>query len=350
MKRWYELDGPAQETSSDPVESKIWHYICLCCKAKEWGMDLISAKARMVEEDQMTQDKLRRAGNYRQARDHVQQEFQLVDGDKKTLRTLTLDLLTTLMAPLATFIARKAKAMEAMEADNVRLRELTAQLKVAKTGAESMRLMEQIEKLQAEEYLVAFKDKARDVEHQKEFIFAASYSDEWTCIPGVGAIRSWYVCRAGSPQCCTLMLSKVWRTLHESATATGQRWYCTACNARYKAGWGQLVEISVVMRDGSKQSSFGRAPVPDFDIEDVRAQAYDLPGVNDVETVFNMAKQAHPTTGSIVRAATGADMWSNPAASTFGVYKVLSVELLDQLPEWDWYQMFNMTKGAKRRR
>ena len=56
MKRWYELDGPVQQSISDPVEKSIWHYICLCCKAKEWGMDLISAKARMVDEDPMTQD------------------------------------------------------------------------------------------------------------------------------------------------------------------------------------------------------------------------------------------------------------------------------------------------------
>ena len=60
-------------------------------------------------------------------------------------------------------------------------------------------------------------------------------------------MRSFHVCTSGGDdkrnRCYTLIEGKSWTQLFEEAWATGQRWYCKVCNARYRPGMGMLVEL-----------------------------------------------------------------------------------------------------------
>ena len=78
--------------------------------------------------------------------------------------------------------------------------------------------------------------------------FAADYTDEWYMV-GSGAeakaFRCFYVCGrpCGGEICASMMLSSHWVRRAEDPLATGQRWYCRVCNARYKTNSGVLVEM-----------------------------------------------------------------------------------------------------------
>ena len=109
-------------------------------------------------------------------------------------------------------------------------------------------LVTEMEKLDYDVPCLAFSSKGK---LQNKFIMATTYSDEWTVLKDkrgneIGAVRSWYVCCSGgaSNQCNTLILSKDWGRMKQDPLATGQRWYCKVCFARYAHKFGQVVEVS----------------------------------------------------------------------------------------------------------
>ena len=59
--------------------------------------------------------------------------------------------------------------------------------------------------------------------------------------------RAYHICKAGGDDgpCNTVTPSTEWGRLHESMVATGQRWYCPDCSARYKPKYGMLVELRI---------------------------------------------------------------------------------------------------------
>ena len=54
--------------------------------------------------------------------------------------------------------------------------------------------------------------------------------------------------------------------MKEDECATGQRWYCKICSARYKTKFGMLIEIR-----NYQHVYFALTKCPNMDIEDVRA-------------------------------------------------------------------------------
>jgi hypothetical protein len=257
-------------------------------------------------------------------------------------RELRLSFLCDLFVPLAEFILRKASAMETLKSDCEKHRALTAKLQATVNPKEAEEVMAEIERLGELERYEAFKEKGAA---QHDYIFASSYSDEWTEVAGLGALRSWYLCRSGGSAwpCGGLHLSKVWSTLHPNALARGQRYYCCLCGSRYRASWGCIIEISRVAKDGKPaESYFGRAAVPSWDAEDLRAMFYEArKKPQSAEALYEMAKVAHPTTGNFIRPVQPSELTSRMDGQTWGCYKVVNLPSVDELPLWSWEQMFN---------
>ena len=87
-------------------------------------------------------------------------------------------------------------------------------------------------------------------ENQQKMRNAADYSDRWLKHKKGNTeieVNVYYVCMSGGEghECCTVIESKMWDTLKEELEATGQRWYCGICNARYRPAMGVLMEIRV---------------------------------------------------------------------------------------------------------
>ena len=78
-----------------------------------------------------------------------------------------------------------------------------------------------------------------DPEHMR---LAADYADQWVRGDN-GTLSTFYICRAGSPPCHTLILSQCWETLKADPAASGQRWYCNECGARCQTKRGMIVDI-----------------------------------------------------------------------------------------------------------
>ena len=92
----------------------------------------------------------------------------------------------------------------------------------------------------------AFESRGED---QRKFVNAADYADGWVDDGAGSQFNVYYICRsdqgAGWPNCNTLIESKQWDRLHEDPNATGQRWYCCNCGAKYRTKFGVLIEWKI---------------------------------------------------------------------------------------------------------
>ncbi len=95
---------------------------------------------------------------------------------------------------------------------------------------------------------------------------AADYSDRWFK-DGKREFRVYYICTAGGTEypCNTVIEAMAWDRLKEEMEATGQRWYCKCCHAKYKTKYGVLVEMI-----NHNQACYCKGELPPFDIQDAK--------------------------------------------------------------------------------
>jgi hypothetical protein len=331
-----------------------WLYQCVCCVAAERGITLAEAKSAMMAEDPNHQAKLERSSNFKRVMEMKASEFNItmVSGSWKTVRKMSLEFMIELLQPLSTFILRKQRALEQLGSDVEEAKLLQLELTGCSDAKRASQIIEALEKYREKgDHYIAFQGR----EDQHKLIFAASYSDTWSEVAGLGALRAWYLCRrkTGETVCAMAVLSKTWKRLKEDAMATGQRWYCPACGALYKTSAGMLVEISRINASGKIEATYGHADVPPWDLEDVRAAAYEEKAIKErreinTETIFAMASVAAPQTNELVRPALPSEMYTGN--STEGCFKILDLQRIDSLPEWDWWALLGMVKPEKKSR
>jgi hypothetical protein len=95
---------------------------------------------------------------------------------------------------------------------------------------------------------------------------AADYSDRWFK-NSVQEFRVYYICISGGTDwpCNTVIEASAWDRFKEAKEATGQRWYCKMCHAKYKTKYGVLVE----MINGT-QACYCLGELPPFDLQDAK--------------------------------------------------------------------------------
>ena len=128
--------------------------------------------------------------------------------------------------------------------------------------------------------------------------------------------------------------SKDWDALHADPLKSGHRWFC-ACRARYRAKWGQLVQVSRALPSGDIEHVYARAEVPPWCVEDVRAMHLEeTVQPTSAEDLFSKVKRCVPTLTELV------------VATPDGGRRVVDIAAFEALPVFPWHQIFNMA-GAE---
>jgi len=145
--------------------------------------------------------------------------------------------------------------------------------------------------------------------------------------------------KMGYEDCLRVTPSKDWDTRGVDAI-DARRWMCD-CNARYKAGWGQIV---VVTRFNSLTNSldhlYMRAEVPPWTVEDVRAMHLE----DTVATTTDTPQSFYEKIKRVVPSMTDLIVEAPPAWGTGrkGGTKFVDRALLESMPYFKWHQIFNM--------
>ena len=206
------------------------------------------------------------------------------------------------------------------------------------------RLQELEEHLDRTEAPLAFADKG---ELQGNWCRAADYDDNWvTTYDTNGRIRSalrcWWICLSGgtSSPCGTLHLAKVWRRLKEDdPEASGQRWYCRCCSAKYRPSFGTLAEVHV---RGTPYWLLAEEPGEFRDIKHMRVDC-DHADATSSRDLYNRIMNVHPVTGAVMRPVTSAEVWGG---SVEGVYKITALAELQRLPRFKWSELVTYANTA----
>jgi hypothetical protein len=347
-----------QEKRDDPEDEFSWKRTCIACVALAEGVGIEQVKEKLFAAP--IAHKKARAAQLAEAKERHREEFTVFaagDGrrSKRELRELLKSTMDELFSPLAKYILRKQAVLEAKHRDVLRHNELTAQLAKCENWEDEKAVLAELESLEIDDGYLAFQGPS-----QHEHIFAASYSDMWTQIFNkdgalVGGISSWYVCLAmtgygqaplWAPQACLRVTpSKDWKRKHDDPLATKQAWYCQ-CQSRYKASWGQLVQIARINRQTDQlEYSYVKADVPSWDVEDVRAQYLEeTMTVSSAADLYKQIRRVEPTLTSIV------------VRDHENCTKVVDPATWERIPTFRWCEVFNLvgldasavTKGKKK--
>ena len=345
-----------QVTKDDDPDLWSVVYSCIPCTAKKEG----KTEDIVMEEvfSKPMSSKRFRAGSFMQNCIKVRTEFAMMDASNRKVRMMSRDTLATLCAPLGVYALRKGEALTKVCKDVKAHEVLVERLKHCRTLQEEEVIMAEMDLLEVDDGYLAYQDKGED---QHRWILASSYSDAWTMIMDrsgavIGCILSWYVCfghsrDSGPPRwikcpCCRVLPSKDWDTLHDDPLAPGQRWYCDpkSCNTRYKAGWGQLVQVSKRDRKTGKMiDMYMRAECPPWDMEDVRAMwTVDNIAAKTSEELYAKVKRIVPATSALII----------PDPTLPGQMMLESVAAWEKVPEFSWWEIFGILgvpppKGVK---
>jgi hypothetical protein len=333
-----------QESKLDAEDSWWWKRTCIACVAKAENLTIEDATLKVLSKP--IAHKKARAEQLETAKELVREKIEVLNaegGSRKMKKELLKSTLEELFSPLAAYILRKQAALELVRQDTQRHDALTERLSKCPDWQSEAAVIAELEALEVDNRYEAFKG-----EDQAAYLMAASYSDMWTQVRGaggelVGGISSWYVCLAqtgytatgggGWSTCACLRVtpSKDWGTKHANPMATGQAWYCK-CNARYRAGWGQLVEIvRLNRRSGQLEYSYVKADVPSWDIEDVRAMHLeDTMKVSSAADLYAQIRRVEPTLTSII------------IRDSEQCTKVVDAATWQSIPTFRWVEVFNL--------
>jgi hypothetical protein len=179
----------------------------------------------------------------------------------------------------------------------------------------------------------AFDDKGGD---QTKWCKAADYSD--TLFQNEeGEFNVYYTCMRkwdaeGKERCNTAIRSDLWDRLKNDPLATKQRWYCS-CGARYMTKYGVLVEI-VGFSGGKRTAMYARAEFPPQDMQDLKCLCVRQmlrPCITPEELMSSLPKLKIVATQELFN------------ETKEGHYK-FNGQILDELPELEWYQLYNLIK------
>jgi hypothetical protein len=162
---------------------------------------------------------------------------------------------------------------------------------------------------------------------------AADYSDRWFR-DGKREFRVYYVCLAGGGTypCNTVIEAMAWDRLKVELEATGQRWYCKMCYAKYKTKYGVLVE----MINGT-QACYCLGELPPFDLQDAKLMA-----IQQHFSQYNSPAELLAALPCIKPLARGDFL----KETSFAGHYTFNAEMMAGLESMNWSQLYNMT-GVK---
>lgn len=356
-----------QQLVTDPVvPDKKWWYKCVHCYALEHSVGLDDAMKDLMARRGAHAEK--RVSAFKEARQHVVTEITFgaaaellpdgLSGKKlKKMAVLGREQLVALFAPWAQAIRLKLLSLEETDAMVQEHKKLVLQLgeamKSGSVGDVVNDISAKIDNLEAQ--ITAAEHQAfKSSPQQTEYLVACEYSDEFVRISATVYLRSWYICSCGAA-----ISSKSWKQLHPEFSngamgsyVPGQRWYCLCCPRRYRPRMGCLTELRL-----EHQIYWSMATIPPKDVQDIRgltvegelelqARESGQP-MKSPDELYRSMMQYRPVTGSILRAATVADLQEPGAADAAALAEMVAIltpegrDVLKAAPLFPWMQMFN---------
>ena len=341
------------EEKKGDKEEFLWYRLCWMCVGRrecllnEDGVpDEGKCRAFIREHKPDFVRKQKEMDVYKMAKTHVQKIFPMMSLRQKGKAIKVFEgqeSFTAIFAPFAEYILIKNLQLSEEDKKNNKALALMDDLRQCKDASKVLDLLDRVEMLTCETPLLAFKD---DPDQHRKW-FATTYSDEWCGVLG-GWFRSYYIClyncvwEAGRPKMCpgccgTLIPSKLWNLkIEDDPLADAQRWYCWQ-NHKHNATWGQVIEMMTL----TKKLLYIWAKVPAGSIQDIRALKIEEemgPSVT-AEQIYDMLLVIPPQKTSFI--TIHPDAPKCPPGKERFFY--MDEETFNQLEEFQWYQIFNMT-------
>ena len=334
--------------------TKVWeddeHYVitrkCFLCIKEEYHLESDgAARSWIYDHCEAATKKKQRVEKFQTAVENVPRFFPAMRGQSKhKIHHFTFENMKDLWSVLGKYILRRREVEEKACVDMEEHGRLTKLLAEAETMEEQQDLMARIELLQRWEPDLAF--ASRGEAEQERMIRACTYSDCWVELFDdrtgnlKGRLDSYYICKAktGDHDCMLTTPSKDWDT-NGVDPIDARKWTCAGkwCNAKFKAGWGQLVIITRMAADGNLERLYMRAEVPPWSCEDVRAMHLEEVTAKDTDSatdLFKKIKRVVPTQDDLLVPP----VWPEDA----GRLRFVDRALFDSLPQFQWKQIFNM--------
>jgi hypothetical protein len=322
-----------KEREKDPNYNKYTH-VCVDCFAANEGLE-IGVAERIIKAPRSDKH-IQRSERWEYAKANVQEFFHMDEvsgesGNMKKVRVraavcVAMSEMKAFFAPMLNILTLKAMdenlALQAAKNYQAWLKE--------NPGADDAE-----RGIMVDRGLDAAMNKWRAFhtkeEKQTAFCLAADYADEW-----FGSIdqklRVYYVCKSGGEvyPCNTLISSKMWRKLHDDPMATGQRWYCLECNAKYLTRFGVVIELLM----GDDKLRYCQAELPPQGIMDAKFMSVEgMSGqVQTPQELYNKLKTVSPLAHVSTIAQTKNE----------GHYKFVGEMTMGSLPKMEWEQLFNL--------
>jgi len=261
-----------------------YDHLCLECVADRDNLSFPMAARHIA--GRKAADTMTRAADFKQAMDHPQESTALVMGfSSQAGGTPAVELSwEEVLAPIAELISLKKSDME--EAKHAA--EALGNFLAGGDGNEDHELVQSEGAKLGQTLKEATKKRRAFAGH------AADYTDEWYHLPEKKAgFRTFYLCGRewGTERCHTLTVSSRWHRLYQDPIASGQRWYCPVCTAKYEPANGVMVEVLI-----RGVAYYIKAPFPPDDIIDLKAMAVEKchAGAQSPEELLKAIPEADP--------------------------------------------------------
>jgi hypothetical protein len=327
------------DNDTEDEDSVIVWYFCVACVAVERGVKEPEALGWIRANRQDLKKKMERTAEWERAKANPPTSFEFADSSKAQKRVIMRRQVVDIFRPAAKAVILKQAQMVERAEHGALHKQLCEELKAERDLAKIEILLEKID--DAEDSFVAacqplaFSDRAKSRDELFRWQMAADYADGWTEVKSssgrlIGGFSAFYICRAGPAdgKCNTFILNKEWARRHTDILATGQRWKCRCCGAKYWTKFGMVVEVRLV----GGGASLSLAPCTDGDDKDFHALI--------LQDLHDLIPTVVPQESAFLRKAVAADFW-NGEATGFGVYKLINFDILWSLPKWDWKNIAN---------
>jgi hypothetical protein len=259
-----------------------WSYTCFGCCASLWNVSIEEARGRVMRDAGCADEKRARIERYKSAVRDVR-EFYPAMNSAKEINMMAMKAVQSWFSGLGRFVLRKRAQMNRI-VENMDLHaKLCLELESCTNPVTINLLLDQLEQLAQPEESLAYSHMT--AAKQEAMIRASSYSDEWCEVRDsrgtlIGSVTSYYVClnsnahSASSYGCCLKVIpSKDWSRAG-AAPELARRWYCTDCEMKFRASWGQVVIVNTVDEHTLQPVRYYlRAQVPPWACEDIRAMS-----------------------------------------------------------------------------
>jgi hypothetical protein len=337
LEKWSRMESRRDEMGN-------FEYRCFGCCASQWNVSIEEARGRVMRDAGCADEKKARIERYKSAVRDVR-EFYPAMSSSKEIKMMAMKAVQSWFSGLGRFVLRKRAQMNRIVEDMDLHAKLCLELESCTNPVTINLLLDQLEQLAQPEESLAYSHMT--AAKQEAMIRASSYSDEWCEVRDsrgtlIGSVTSYYVClnsnahSASSYGCCLKVIpSKDWSRAG-AAPELARRWYCTDCEMKFRASWGQVVIVNTVDEHTLQPVRYYlRAEVPPWACEDIRAMTLEeaRPHLQDPKSLYESLRRVVPQKDNLIV--------QRPGCKEDGRYFV-SKSMLDGLPFFDWHQIFKL--------